>query len=232
MHCAKDDPSPPVSRSCASEFSSEAADAALKAALCDRCAKLREMDHRIKNNLQLLASYTRHLARTSRETAQHQADDIAARLLMVASVHNALHNAFAQEAPGLEFLRQVCAPLEDGRHPIRVFGDERVAFAADELASVGMIVTEAVCNSLKHGFPAGRNGCVELKLESTDGGRRILVTDTGIGLRPVVEQRHGSGMQLMERFARHLGGAFAIGPGEAGGVAISVDMPLRAATGG
>lgn len=231
MHCANDDPSAPASPSCAADFSSEEGFAAFEADHCERCAKLREMDHRIKNNLQLLASYTRHLARTSHESAQRQADDIAARLFMVASVHNALHNACAGEAPGLEFLRQVCASLEDGRHPILVSGDEHFAFAANELTSVGMIVTEAICNSLKHGFPDEREGDVQLKLVSRDDRRMIFISDTGVGLGPAIERRQGSGMQLMESFSRHLGGKFAVGGDFGGGVTVRLELPALAASG-
>jgi two-component sensor histidine kinase len=197
----------------------------LRSELSARDAMIEEMDHRVKNHLQLLASYARSLARQPGETAAHVASEIAMRLSMVAAIHDALHMTRDKEAVLASiFLPRVCMSLFNGDNPIRVQCDQGLSLDAEELAPIGMIVVEAVCNSLKHGFPSGRAGAVTVTFRQPGLHRILQISDDGVGL-PVVAVRSGSGLRLIEAFARRLRGALDISPNGEGGATVRLTLP-------
>ena len=104
--------------------------------------------------------------RQSAEDRQSElAEDMAEKLAAIAGAHDALHHAggagFGLARPFLETLTSAFA---GSRHRISVDCDPAVQLPAAELAPIGMIVSEAVTNALKHAFPAGRDGRIWVRL--------------------------------------------------------------------
>lgn len=198
----------------------------LRSELSARDAMIEEMDHRVKNHLQLLASYARSLARDPGETAAHVASEIAMRLSMVAAIHDALHMTRGKEDVAASiFLPRVCKSLSDGQNVIKVVCDPTVNLDPEELAPVGMIVVEAVCNSLKHGFPMGRSGAVTVAFQQQGADRVLEISDDGVGLAPILPVTHGSGLRLIEAFARRLRGTLNITSNSRGGTTVRLVLP-------
>lgn len=183
-----------------------------------------EMDHRIKNHLQLLASYVRLAVRRG-PTAEELAEDLAEKLVAIAGAHDALHRAggagFGLARP---YLETIVAAFLGSPHRIHVTCDSELKLPAEELAPVGMIVSEAVSNALKHAFPAGRQGAVWVRLEEADGRRTLTIRDNGVGA-PEMPGRRISGWGLIETFARQLGGCARLGRWRAGGALVSIVYP-------
>ena len=75
---------------------------------------------------------------------------------------------------------------------------------SDNAVSFGLIITELVINSLKHGFPDGRKGqiCVDFAAAGPDW--RLCVSDNGIGRPPAAPARSGLGTRIIESVAQHL----------------------------
>lgn len=199
----------------------------LQSEILARDAMIEEMDHRVKNHLQLIASYARSLAREPGETAAHVAHEIATRLSMVAAIHDVLHmNRASDCVEARSFLTRVCHSLADGQHQIDVVCDEDLTLSAEELAPVGMILVEAVCNCLKHGFPQGRAGSVAVAFRRHDGERILEIFDDGIGFDPTASPGGGSGLRLMQAFAKRLRGDFAISRNRTFGATVKLILPM------
>jgi len=90
---------------------------------------------------------------------------------------------------------------------------DEVEFDLDRAVAVGLIINELVSNALKHAFPNGRGGQVEVRLELREEGRCCLsVCDDGVGLPAglTVEQADTMGLQLMRMLTEQLHGTLEI----------------------
>lgn len=192
------------------------------------CARIWEAEHRIKNHLQLLASYTRLAAARPGVTPEALGAEIAARIDAIASVHEALQTADAtSETWAASFLSGLCRSCADGRHDVQVECPADLALSVDQLTPIGMIVTEAVTNANKHAFPGGRPGSIAISLEGLPGKRMELrVGDDGRGLadwRPA----HRGGLELISLLARQLSGTAQLHERPGGGAELVVSFPQR-----
>ncbi len=77
----------------------------------------------------------------------------------------------------------------------------------------GLIINELVSNSLKHAFPAGRKGEVDIEMDATDSDKcRLVVKDDGVGLPPGLDVRNTEslGLQLVHTLVNQIGGSMEI----------------------
>ena len=150
---------------------------------------LSEMQHRIVNSLQIIASILMLKARavTSEETRQHL-QDAHRRVMSVAAVQQHLHSSgradMIQIAP---YLTKLCMSLADSMigenrlATIAVVADECAILSADAV-SLGLIVTELVINAMKYAFPdTGKAGTVKVQYEVNGADWKLSVSDDGIG---------------------------------------------------
>src|ERR1700691_2807614 len=176
---------------------------------------LQEMQHRVANSLQIIASILMLKARTveSEETRLHLRD-AHDRVMSVATVQQQLqasaHGGAIELGP---YLTRLCDALAasmigDSRPIIvKVEADPGTGVSA-EAVSIGLITTELVINALKHGFPSGGNGCGEIlvKYEVDEANWRLSVSDNGVGLQQDgCRRRHtGLGTTIVEALAHQL----------------------------
>ena len=104
---------------------------------------------------------------------------------------------------------------------------EDVEMGSDQAISLALLLTEAVSNAMRHGFPDGRPGRIAISLHVADDMAHLVVEDDGVGLERSRSDGDGDGlgMRLIEGFASHLGGTAEI-TGD-GGTRISVRFPLH-----
>ena len=150
---------------------------------------LAEMQHRIVNSLQIIASILMLKARavTSEETRQHL-QDAHRRVMSVAAVQEHLHSSGRADVIQLApYLEKLCKSLADSmigenRHSsITVAADDGTVASADAV-SLGLIVTELVINALKYAFPdPDKAGVVTVRYEVNDADWKLSVSDNGIG---------------------------------------------------
>jgi two-component system, sensor histidine kinase PdtaS len=174
---------------------------------------LLEVHHRIANSLQIISSILTMKMRTVQsEESRLLLQDMHRRLISVAIVQSQLC------APGLSdgiafgpYLTKLCENLsismiaEDSA--VTVLGTSTGGtIKSDNAVSFGLIITELVINSLKHGFPNGRKGQISVDFAADGADWRLCVSDNGIGRAPAAAapSRSGLGTRIIESVAQHL----------------------------
>jgi two-component sensor histidine kinase len=197
---------------------------------------LREMQHRIANSLQIIASILLPKARavTSEEARKHL-KDAHQRVMSVAAVQQHLHAS--DDIDHIEvgaYLSQLCGSIADSiigeGQPIavKVVADNGM-IASDDAVSVGLIVTELLINAIKYAFPVTRIGArilVSYKIDGADW--KLTVADNGVGKNPLTSETKsgGLGTAIVEALVKQLRATVVTASG-ANGVTVTVE---RAAT--
>ena len=174
---------------------------------------LQEMQHRIGNSLQIIASILMLKARTvqSEETRMHL-QDAHQRVMSVATVQQQL------KASGLgdrieigPYLSKLCESLNNSmigeRRPLSLIVQATAGTAVSNVAvSIGLIVTELVINALKHAFADGSGGEILVKYDVDGSVWRLSVSDNGMGRQDQGHERvhSGLGTSIVEALARQL----------------------------
>jgi two-component sensor histidine kinase/PAS domain-containing protein len=175
---------------------------------------LEEMQHRVANSLQIIASILLIKARTVQsEETRLQLEDAHQRVLSVAAVQQHLHLSGRNEPIELaNYLTKLCETLAksmigDSRPiSLKVDSDAGTAISRDAV-SLGLIVTELVMNALKHAFPGEKPDAaiiVSYKVAGTDW--KLTVSDNGIGKPDVSasDTKPGLGTSLVKALTRQL----------------------------
>ena len=209
----------------------------LKASLGQKEALLREVHHRVKNNLQVVTSLLNLRAQAAASPAARAAMlEAQARIKALALVHRGLYEG---EEPGTaevelqSFLGELCNLLEDtvpGRSgEVEVRLDLQPArVAVDRAVPIALFVTEALSNAFKHAFPGGRRGTVAVRLARVEAGAataRLTVRDDGVGIGP--EATPGLGTTLMRMLAGQTGGRLRMDSSD--GTLVELEFPLAPA---
>ena len=189
----------------------------LAAARDEATLLLRELQHRVKNNLQTITSIVRIQRSTSRNPeAKRSLDTLMNRLSALSLVHNQLyiHNGTRRVALN-GYLEALCSNLITagnlGTDEIKLELDmERVDVPIDIASSLGLIMNEFVTNSMQHAFP-NRHGTVRVALASLGAGKaRLVLADDGIGRPQPASARSGVssglGLQLIKGLTSQIDG--------------------------
>jgi PAS domain S-box-containing protein len=181
---------------------------------------LLELNHRVKNNLQIVAGLLKiQAARSGDPGATRLFEQAGQRVDAIAQVHASLYQG--DVIGSLEFgayLRDLCDRLAqsfpeamDGRVALAVEAEE-ARLNLDQAIPLGLIVNELVTNAFKHGFAEGGAGTVHVRFRGTSDGTWCLeVADDGGAVATEPEAGApapggGLGVQLVQGFARQLGG--------------------------
>jgi two-component sensor histidine kinase/PAS domain-containing protein len=204
----------------------------LQASLHEKEVLLKEVHHRVKNNLQVIASL---LSLQSDQLKDHDAialfEDIQNRVKSMALIHESLyrtgdlaHFNFARYIESLSsHLFQSYAAEASG---IRLHMElDDLAFDVDTAIPCGLILNELLTNALKYAFPDGRSGDIYIMLRAQAEYVRLSVRDTGIGIPAGVDfqKTESLGLQLVGMLTEQLGGTLTL-MGE-GGTTFSVSIP-------
>lgn len=204
----------------------------LDAAVKERETLLREVYHRVKNNLQVIQSLLRLQRRNLSDAAAQEAlDESASRVRAMALVHERLYQSASLEAVSLqdytqELLQYLGETTGAAARGVRLQA-EVVAFEARIEAAIpyGLLVNELVSNSLKHGFAVGTGGTVRLTVERAGKGLRLTIRDDGAGLPEgfTLSAVASMGLQLASSLAAQLGGHLTAR--NADGAIFTTEMP-------
>ena len=188
----------------------------LQKAMADKEMMAREVDHRVKNSLQLVSSLLSVQSRNLKGEASEQLLQAANRVAAVGRAHEHLYLDDSIGAlNSLVYLQRVCneltALLNGGT--IAVTGDD-ILLPAKHVVPLGLIVTEMVTNAAKQG---ARN--VTVSLTASSGGLSLSVTDDGNGLAADFDPAAtaGLGMKVVSSLVSRLKGELTFGAAEGGG---------------
>jgi PAS domain S-box-containing protein len=192
------------------------AEAQITTALREKDILLKEIHHRVKNNLQMISSL---LLLQSEVT--HSEQVLAAlsqsrdRIYSMAIIHEMLYRSTDLSRVDLTtYTQRLADHLKhsydiDARSIALKISPSEVLLDADAAIYCGLVIHELVSNAFKHAFPGGRSGEVGIDLRSESGRVMLAVSDNGVGLPPGVELNNvdSLGFQLVTMLTNQLGGA-------------------------
>ncbi len=214
------------------------AEESLKASLHEKEVLLKEIHHRVKNNMQVISSLlslqSRHLedpkAIAMFRESQH-------RIRSMALVHEKLYQS--QDLSRIDFgayLENLLVYLFHA-YPLNAKGvrlrTEVDDFTLDINTAIpcGLLISELVTNALKHAFPGGEGGEILVSIQPCEGGRYVLkVKDTGVGYPAELDFKASEtfGMQLVSMLLQQLDGTIAMTAGPKAGTEFRVEFaPLK-----
>ena len=196
---------------------------------------LQEVQHRVANSLQMIASILMLRARTvqSEETRLHM-QDAYHRIMSVATVQRHLQFAKPDElialGPHLTLLCDVLAAsmISDRQRTSLLVEASAGTARADDVMSIALITTELVINALKYAFPSGEEGKVLVRYNVDGANWRLSVSDNGVGSRKNGVGQIGLGTRIIEALANQLNARVEIGSNPRGtAVSITRGTPDR-----
>jgi two-component system, sensor histidine kinase PdtaS len=179
--------------------------------LREKAILYQELQHRIANSLQIIASVLMQSARRvpSQETRSHLFD-AHSRVMSVAALQHQLAATNVGEVHLREYFTELCQSIgasmiqDHEKLRLKVDADESLA-VPDVSVSLGLIVTELVINALKHAFPEDRGGDIVVSYRSVAADWTLSVVDNGIGISPYAAPKAGLGSSIVEALAKQLG---------------------------
>jgi two-component sensor histidine kinase len=194
----------------------------LQTSIREKEVLLREIHHRVKNNLQIIDSLLYLQARAIRDQVNAVAIDAftesRSRIKSMATIHDRLYRS--RDISGVDFgeYLQALVPellnFYESSDRIAVHIDsEPVYLPIDQAIPCGLIINELVTNALKHGFPAGRTGTVNLGFhELPDGSWKLSVADDGAGMPGAwdLDNPASMGLRLVRDLVRQIDGQVLI----------------------
>jgi two-component sensor histidine kinase len=191
----------------------------------EKAILLQEVQHRVANSLQIIASVLMQSARrVQSQEARGHLQDAHHRVMSIAAVQRQLAASSLGDVMLRPYLMQLCESLgasmihDPKRLTIVATIDDSIVGATASV-SLGLIVTELVINALKHAFPGQRPGKIAVSYRSNGAKWSLSVTDDGVGM-PTAEHegKPGLGTGIVEALARQLGGEIEVLDGQPGTV--------------
>jgi PAS domain S-box-containing protein len=184
------------------------AEAALRRSLAEKEVLLREVHHRVKNNLQVVSSLLSMQARSAGGVARDTFREAQARIRSMSLVHELLHRSRDLAHVDLpSYLDAVARGLEGsyaaGARKVTLVQEvAAVEVTADCAIPCGLVVNELVSNAYRHAFPGDRRGEVRLTVRQEPGGTlELTVADDGIGLPDGVDPDRSLGLRIVRLLA-------------------------------
>jgi PAS domain S-box-containing protein len=207
----------------------------VRTSLKEKETLLREIHHRVKNNLQIISSLLHFQSRKAKG-----AENLAVfqegrdRLKSMILVHEKLYQS--QNLSRIEFgdyaralLEEIGASYRDSAKQMTLKVQAAAVYLPIETAlPLGMLLSELATNVYKYAYPQGRGGELRVTITGADGQLQLVVADDGAGLPERVnpEAPESFGMQLVANLASQLGGSVRYVRGA--GLSVEVSVPLAA----
>jgi two-component sensor histidine kinase len=180
---------------------------------------LKEIHHRVKNNLQVMSSLLYLQSKNIEDKGTLAAfQESQNRVRSMALVHERLYQS--QDLARIDFAEYTRSLAN---HLFRSYGVntnvirlkisvDDVSLGIDKAIPCGLIINELVSNSLKHGFLGGREGEIRIELRADDGQFTLMVSDNGIGFPKGVDFRNPKslGLQLVNTLVEQLEGTIKL----------------------
>lgn len=189
----------------------------------DKAMLLQEVQHRVANSLQIIASVLMQSARqVQSDEARGHLRNAHHRVMSIAALQRQLSASSGGDVEVRFYLTQLCQSLgasmiaDPNRLSIQVVVDNS-SVGPDVSVSLGLIVTELVINALKHAFPEQMTGAITVDYRSSGKDWTLSVTDNGIGMLTGSQApKAGLGTGIVEALARNLAGEIEVTSAEPG----------------
>jgi PAS domain S-box-containing protein len=194
----------------------KAAEEKIKASIQEKEVYLREIHHRVKNNLQVVSSllYLQSKSVNDPKMLEILLESLE-RVRSIALIHEQLYKSVDLTHVNFrDYLNSLTTNLfqtysiQGGGVKLKIEINERVSLTADKAIPCGLIVNELVSNALRHAFVGRGKGTISIELRQNDNETAsLIVGDDGIGLPPHIDFRHtpSLGLQLVNTLVNQLG---------------------------
>ena len=190
----------------------------LKFSLDEKNILIKEVHHRVKNNMQLISSIMALRAYDLEdEKSKNIFEDINTRIKAMALIHDKLYKFYnVSEIDIQEYLIHISQELKVllGIKTIHMnVESDRLIMNVDQALLVGLIVSELVSNAVKHSYADGKEGIISILFEANDGSNTLAVINDGeLVPSDCIDKSTGLGMSLVKTFAKQLKGTFHLDP--------------------
>jgi PAS domain S-box-containing protein len=187
----------------------------MRTSLAEKEMLLREIHHRVKNNMQVISSIVSLQKSSFRdETDRRMVGDTQARIRSMAQLHELLYGSKdLSSIDPAEYLRSIAGEisLSYGKSRIRVEAQSD-AMPIDEAMPFGLVATELLTNAVKYAYPPDEMGDILVSYTRTDAERRLEVRDFGAGLPPEIDPAASAslGFTLVRSLVEQIGGRLSI----------------------
>jgi two-component sensor histidine kinase len=212
-------------------------DRSLREAVTQKTVLIKEIHHRVKNNLQVVMSLlSLQAAQLSDPAAQLALRQTRARINALALVHRILYEIDDQSSVNMKtLLEQLSEQTNEGfggdRRDLRILVDAIPrTVSGDTAVPLALFAVEALTNAFKHAYPPGRGGQIRVRLTSVEGGKlRLSVEDDGVGFQ--YEDVNASvGARLIKTFGQQVSGEASISSDKGHGTIVEIVFPDPAQT--
>jgi len=206
----------------------------LQQSVTDKDYLLREIHHRVKNNLQIISSLLYLQSEKLTDPIAQDAMNVGrGRVKSMALIHQNLYGIDQSSQISLKkYLEDLAVQLFDsynlhGESVELNLSIEDVMVDVETLVPLGLIINELISNSLKYAFPEGQDGILDITAFSHDGQLKLQVKDNGVGMT-INDKREGSfGAELVESFVEQLNADMNIISDD--GMEVNIELPLNKA---
>jgi two-component sensor histidine kinase len=208
--------------------------AQLQEALRDRALLYRELQHRVKNNLQMLSGLL-HAAKADQENevARAAIEDASQRFATVSSAHQLLYQLGSLDmVPAEPLIAQIIeSVIRVSKREAQIDLSVEAPHLPNDLATpIALIANELLTNAVKYSDNAHEELVVDVKLRAENGSAELIVHDNGETYRSPTTSKRGSGLGLVRGLVRQLRGKFTVD--STAGTRVSVEFPLNIDTTG
>ena len=204
--------------------------------LVTKDATIREIHHRVKNNLQTVAALLRLQARRIQQPEARAAlEEAVRRVGSIAIVHETLSQAVEEHVDFDEIADRLGRMVTDVAvvgAAVRVVRRGSFGVLASETATpLAMVITEALQNAVEHGYPdpaSAREGTIELEAVTAPGRLVVTISDDGRGLPEGFDLAASTslGLSIVRTLVEsELGGTLEMGPAAGGGTRVRIELP-------
>jgi two-component sensor histidine kinase len=212
------------------------AETALRSSVAEKESLLKEVHHRVKNNLQIISSL---LSLQGRKTHNPEAlgflQDAQNRVRSMALLHETLYRSGNLDKVSFpQYVKSICAHLArscgsvaEGIHLRQDIAD--VALDIDQAIPAGLIISELVANAFKHAFPSRSEGEISVELQAAGEQHLVLrVSDNGVGFAAETRSQSSEtlGLILVKNLSRQLDGQLSIASQQ--GTVFEIIFPMQA----
>jgi two-component sensor histidine kinase len=206
--------------------------------LLSKDATIREVHHRVKNNLQTISSLLRLQARRLSSTdGQAALREAERRIRSIAVVHEILSREIGDQVSFPEIVSAIVKLAEESILPdcpvrIEVSGSAK-DLDAGVATPLALVIAELLQNSIEHGFvgsqiiESGESGLIEIYLDQKDESIDMVLSDNGVGFPPEFDIRRTSSLGLLivtDIVESQLGGTMTIGNGNGSKITLSIPV--------
>lgn len=207
----------------------------IKASLLEKETMLKEIHHRVKNNLQMISSLLNMQSSYLQDEKTKEAlNESMARVRTMAAIHSQLYQSndlanvnfdqFIRDLVGniSQSYRKVSCPIE-----INADVDGDMHLSIEIAIPCGLIITELLSNALKHAFPTGKEGNVDIRIRSENQQMVLTIQDNGIGIPGSVDVKKvkSMGMELVHILVGQLSGNIDVKVGS--GTLWTIMFPIK-----